>query len=93
MEIGKLPYKPNCPHCNKVLDGFVDTQQDANTPAAGDLSVCVYCKHLLIFKISNIDSKDVLKLCYVSVDEFIELDDFNLKISEKFGRIIVRGRE
>jgi hypothetical protein len=39
---------PTCPTCGKMLDGATDIIGDA-TPSAGDFTVCVGCRDILVF--------------------------------------------
>jgi transcription elongation factor Elf1 len=44
----RLPRQPTCPSCGKLLDGAAGVATDAR-PEPGDVSVCVYCGHLMAF--------------------------------------------
>lgn len=37
-----------CPSCGSKLNGATDPVGDA-TPSSGDITVCLYCGHILVF--------------------------------------------
>jgi len=39
---GKIPGRPQCPKCRRVLDGFTGVNNDARIEP-GDYCVCAYC--------------------------------------------------
>jgi len=46
----QLISRPACPHCKKLLDGFIAMEGD-HVPSPGDVSVCAYCFEYLEFDI------------------------------------------
>jgi hypothetical protein len=49
MGIGRLQVKPRCPGCQTILDGFTSVSENSPSPEPGSLTMCVYCRRLLIF--------------------------------------------
>ena len=39
-----------CPECLATLDGFSNIAGPSPRPSSGDLSICYYCKAILVFK-------------------------------------------
>jgi hypothetical protein len=46
----KSPNPPHCPKCDKLLDGYTDTQSEGQVPKAGDMTICAYCHTIAIFE-------------------------------------------
>ena len=46
--MGRLKTRPNCPTCNKLLDGF-NSMEKGEKPKPGDLTICAYCSEVLQF--------------------------------------------
>lgn len=52
MDIGeptKQDFSMNCLKCGKQLDGFMAVDNDKARPRTGDVSLCMYCQHIMIF--------------------------------------------
>lgn len=49
MKKGKGNPLARCPYCGKQLDGWTPVDVPEATPKDGDFSLCVGCKHLVIF--------------------------------------------
>lgn len=42
-------FSMNCLKCGKELDGFMAIDSDKARPRAGDVSLCIYCQHIMMF--------------------------------------------
>ena len=63
--MNQLDTKPQCPSCNKLLDGFTSIQL-GHEPKPGDISVCLYCRKVLEFTNNmklKIASADAVEEC------------------------------
>ena len=53
MELGEPKQLPelHCLNCGKLIDGA--TSVDGNhSPAPGDVTICIYCGHLMVFDLT-----------------------------------------
>jgi hypothetical protein len=71
MRTGKLNSAPNCPSCEKLLDGFTHLAVDS-APNPGDVTVCCYCSAVLQFT-------DDLNLTHADADNLAEVDFVELQ--------------
>lgn len=65
----KLKGKLDCPKCGAFLDG-ASTPKGEVEPQDGDLSICVYCATILLFKV-----RDELEIHQMGYDQFKELPE------------------
>jgi hypothetical protein len=47
INIERVPAS-NCPNCGKLCDAVTRIEEDA-TPSPGDFTICLDCKHLMVF--------------------------------------------
>ena len=50
MEKGKGNPLAYCPNCGKRLDGYTPVDKPGAVPKEGDLSLCLGCRNLLVFR-------------------------------------------
>ena len=49
MTAGPLP-PTMCPSCEKRLDDATDSKLSGAVPCEGDIGVCSYCRHVLVYR-------------------------------------------
>lgn len=59
-----------CPKCKSVLDAATSLDEDA-TPAINDITVCLYCSTILIYKNEN----DKIGLKEITQEELKSIED------------------
>lgn len=89
---GQLESTPTCPHCEKSLGGYTDIDQTGAKPRAGDVSICAYCKHILIFITAYIGPISQLVLDYMPPDLYLEYDGLMEQVPalELNGRLVCK---
>lgn len=41
--------EPRCLACGRVLDSAIHAGPGSKTPREGDISICLYCRHIMAF--------------------------------------------
>ena len=92
IESGKLQGEITCPHCNRIIDGYTDIGQCNAKPKIGDVSICAYCKHILVFEKPPVGSVCTLILRYMIPDEYLEYEGLSelIPCAELNGRLVSR---
>jgi hypothetical protein len=76
----KLNSKPHCPSCDKCLDGATNSDMSQRQPRSGDISICVYCLSINMFKV---DGDDVSLMGFSKE----QLEDFKERFPDEFEMI------
>lgn len=84
-------YKPHCPVCNHKLDAYTSTDDEETHPKEGDVSICIKCVSILLFK----ETEKGMNLCVPSTKEQKELEK-NYELKEivetiKLAKLSTRG--
>ncbi len=83
---------PHCPSCGHKLDGVAACGEHDATPKVGDVTVCIACNGILVFKVVKPRSVILRKATPEELQEFLRdpivttIRVTNLQVHRKLGR-------
>ena len=87
-EKNPLLEKTTCPKCKSALDAATNVESPKLQPKAGDVTVCLYCSSILIYKTDFLLRKatkaDLRKLNKETLHALLEAQALSKIISKKF---------
>lgn len=50
FDVHKVERARECPGCGAALDGALHVGEEEHAPTPGDVSICMYCRDIMIFE-------------------------------------------